>query len=89
MNPATRKAIIAQAKWDVAEMHRIEKHQRERARIHDLARREAAEDESEPRVVATYQPKDKRRRAQRESFHTEAAGNWWVQQQKRMAGEDE
>jgi hypothetical protein len=89
MNPATRKAIIAQAKWDVAEMHRIEKHQRERARIHDLARREAAEDESEPGVVATYQPKDKRRRAQREEFYTEKGGAWWVELKQRKAGEHE
>lgn len=82
MNPATRKAIIAQAKWDVAQMHEIEKRQRERARIHALARREAPEDESEPGVQVTYRPKAKGRaegRQQRtERFYTEKAGNHWA-----------
>jgi len=84
MNPATRKAIIAQDKWDVAQLHQIEKRNREAARIASLARRERAEDETEPGVVATYQPKDKRRRAQRESFHTEKAGAWWLQMKKEI-----
>lgn len=84
MSPATRKAIIAQAKWDVAEMHRIEKLQRERARIHALASREAPTDESQPGVEVTYHHKDKRRRALRECFHTEKAAKHWSWMQEEL-----
>lgn len=84
MNPATRKALIAQEKWDVAQLHEIEKRSREAARIASLARRERAEDGSEPGVEATYQPKDKRRRAQRERFYTEKVGSWWAQMKREV-----
>jgi len=93
MNPAARKAVIAQAEWDVAQMHEIEKRQRERARIHALADRERPEDESEPGVQVTYRPKAKGRAAGRqqrtERFHTEKAGAWWLNVQQRIAGENE
>lgn len=84
MSPATRKAIIAQAKWDVAQLHEIEKRQRERARVHDLCRREAPTDESLPGVEVTYHHKDKRRRALRERFHTEKAAKHWVWMQEEL-----
>jgi hypothetical protein len=82
MNPATRKALIAQEKWDVAQLHEIEKRQREAARIASLARRERATDESEPGVVVTHRPSAKARRGgskqRTERFYTEKAGNHWA-----------
>lgn len=89
MSPATRKAIIAQAKWDVAQLHEMEKRQRERARIHDLCHRDEAVDGSEPGVEVTYRPKDKRRRARSERFHTDTAARHWLAFVNRLHGEDE
>lgn len=89
MNPATRKALIAQKNWDVAQLHELEKRARERSRIAALCHRDEAVDGSEPGVQVEYRPKDKRRRVQRERFYTEKAGNHWVSMHKRMAGEDE
>lgn len=82
MNPATRKAIIAQEKWDVAQLHELEKRSREAARIASLARRERATDETEPGVGVTYRAKGKGRQQRTERFHTEKAGAWWLQMKK-------